>query len=192
MKDPFPRFRRPPLANSYSIDSAFTLVELLVFSSIILSLSAIGYSTMMSFSEERKLRAAGIELAGYLENARTMAQASNTPCTITITNEDGGVFNPDPSANPNSCRERDSIISSLNLSQASGSDHLIVEVDSGTGRVPYTFTPEGTTPTGITFLIRSSTMTVGNWCVDIQPPLATVRRGWRQQGSRTCNYAIEQ
>lgn len=192
MKALFSRFGKPPLANSFSIEPAFTVVELLVFSSIILSLSAIGYNTMMTFSEERKLRAAGIELVGYLENARTMAQASNTPCTITITNENGGVFNPDPSASPNSCRERDSIIGSLNLSQVSGSNHLIVEVDSGTGTVPFTFTPEGTAPTGITFLIRSSTMTVGSWCVDIQPPLATVRRGWRQQGSSTCNYAIEQ
>lgn len=168
------------------------MVELLVFSSIVLSLSAIGYNTMTTFSEERKMRAAGIELVGYLENARTMAQASNTPCIITITNETGGVFAPHSSDDPNSCRDPGSIVTTLKLSEVSGSNNLTVQVDPGSGPIPYTFSPEGTTRTGITFLISSSTKNAGTWCVDVQPPLATVRRGWRQQGSNACNYAIEQ
>ncbi len=175
-----------------SSEHAFTVVELLVFSSIVLSLAAIGYNSMAIFSEERKLRAAGVELVGYLENARTMAQSSNMPCSITITNEVGGIFSPQTSSGTNSCRDPGSIVTTLNLSQFSGSDNLRVQVAPGSGNVPYTFTPEGTTRTGITFLISSTSMNQGSWCVDIQPPVATVRRGWRQQGSSTCNYAVDQ
>jgi Tfp pilus assembly protein FimT len=185
------RLRIPSLKKRAG-EHAFTLVELLVFSSILLSVSAIGFNTMTTFSEERKMRAAGIELVGYLENARTMAQASNKPCVITITNEVGGIFAPH-SSGVNSCSDPGSIISTLNLSEATGSNHLKVEVSAGSGgSIPFTFTPEGTTLTGVTFLISSTNMKEGSWCVDVQPPLATVRRGWRQKGSGSCNYAIEQ
>jgi Tfp pilus assembly protein FimT len=148
---------------------------------------------MSSFSEERKLRAASIELSGYLENARTMAQASNSPCVITITSETGGIFSPSSalSAPNNSCREPGSIISNLDLSQFSGANHLSVQVKPGSGTLPYTFTPEGTARTGITFLVTSAVMRSGSWCVDVQWPLATVRRGWLPAGSSTCNYGIE-
>lgn len=191
MNAPNPRLRKPSLLQA-SRERAFTVVELLVFSSVVLSLAAIGYNSMMTFSEERKLRAAGIELVGYLENARTMAQSSNMPCVITITNEKGGIFSPQKTSGINSCSEPGSIVTTLNLSEFTGNEHLRVQVAPGSGSVPYTFTPEGTTQTAITFLISSTTMNQGSWCVDIQPPIATVRRGWQQQGSSTCNYAIEQ
>jgi prepilin-type N-terminal cleavage/methylation domain-containing protein len=182
------RCRRRPI----STDSAFTMVELLVVSAIMLSLSAVGFNSMQSFSEERKLRNAGIELVGYLENARTMAQATNSPCVITLTNQSEGIFDPDSSAAVNSCKDEGSIISKLNLSRFSGSDNLNVQVQSGSGTLPYTFTPEGTTRNGITFLLTSSSLKSGGWCVNIEPPLATVRLGWRQNGSNACDYGIEQ
>jgi Tfp pilus assembly protein FimT len=170
---------------------AFTLVELLVFTSIVFALSAIGYNSMSSFSEERKLRAASIELSGYLENARTMAQASNAPCVITIKSETGGIFDTSASASTNSCRDPGSIVTTLDLGQFSGANQLRVQVKPGSGTLPYTFTTEGTSRAGITFLVSSSVMKSGSWCVDVQWPLATVRRGWLPAGSSTCNYGIE-
>lgn len=182
------RFRHAPSSG----DNAFTMVELLVVTAIFLSLSAVAFNSMQSFSEERKLRNAGIELVGYLENARTMAQATNSPCVITLTKESGGIFDPYSSAAVNSCRDVGSIISTLNLSQFSGSNTLNVQVQSGSGALPYTFTPEGTTRDGITFLLTSSSLNSGSWCVNIEAPLATVRLGWRQNGSNACDYGIEQ
>jgi hypothetical protein len=110
---------------------------------------------------------------------------------ITIKSETGGIFDTSASASTNSCRDPGSIVTTLDLGQFSGANQLRVQVKPGSGTLPYTFTTEGTSRAGITFLVSSSVMKSGSWCVDVQWPLATVRRGWLPAGSSTCNYGIE-
>jgi Tfp pilus assembly protein FimT len=183
----------PPRANSqfHHQRNAFTVFEMMIYSSLVITFAIIGFRSMLEFTDERKLRAAAIELSSYLEIARNVAFASNTQCVISFRNSEGGVFIPDPSQTNNSCN-RTSIIPVYNLSNLSGSRNLTVEVMPGSGAFPLTFNPEGTTRAGATVLVSSSDVEAGSWCVDVQAPLGTVRRGWRARGANECNYALEQ
>jgi prepilin-type N-terminal cleavage/methylation domain-containing protein len=169
-------------------ENAFTLVEVLLVSAILLILSSVGLRSMFFFSEQRKLRTAAVELSGYLQVARNVANAQNAPCTIALTNNNGGIFSADVSLD--NCREG-SMPPAVRLGSYSGSRNLQATTLSGGGSFPLTFSPEGTLRQGATVLIRSSDVPAGAWCVDVQAPLATVRLGWQPTGS-TCNYAIEQ
>ena len=71
---------------------AFTLLELLVFLSVFMTVASIGFQPMFNLMEQRKLRSASLELAGYLEVARNVAMAANAPCTISLNNPSGGEF----------------------------------------------------------------------------------------------------
>ena len=130
-----------------------------------------------------------------LEVARYVAMAANAPCTISLNNPSGGEFAPDKSKIPNSCLGG-TTASPLQLATSSQSKDLSVSVisnnDGVRGDFPITFTPEGTIRDGVTVLLTSPKVTIGGWCVDVQAPLATVRRGWRATGGQDCNYAIEQ
>lgn len=192
-------------------DKAFTLVETMVYTAIITSLTLVTFKTMNTFSVDRKLRAAAIELSSYLEVARSVAFAANEPCVIRIANSAAGIFAPDstPSKVSNACTKARSIPPSLNLSQITGLPTLKVKVVSGSGTFPLTFSPEGTIRNGATVLITtneldksdqvvaasnvdSNSKGVTAWCVEVQAPLATVRRGWRANEDAECNFAIEQ
>jgi Tfp pilus assembly protein FimT len=183
----------PPRTNSHfhRQSKAFTIFEVMVYSSLVITFAIIGFRSMRGFTDDRKLRAAAIELSSYLEIARNVALASNTQCVIAIRNSEGGVFIPDASQANNSCNSR-SIIPVYNLANLSGTRNLTVQVMAGSGTFPVTFNPEGTTRAGATVLVSSSDVEAGGWCVDVQAPLGTVRRGWRARGANECNYALEQ
>jgi Tfp pilus assembly protein FimT len=183
----------PPRTNSHfhRQSKAFTIFEVMVYSSLVITFAIIGFRSMLGFTDDRTLRAAAIELSSYLEIARNVALASNTQCVIAIRNSEGGVFIPDASQANNSCNSR-SIIPVYNLANLSGTRNLTVQVMAGSGTFPITFNPEGTTRAGATVLVSSSDVEAGGWCVDVQAPLGTVRRGWRARGANECNYALEQ
>ena len=173
-----------------SQDRAFTLIELMLFTSVMLIVSSTGFHSMYKFNEQRKLRTAAIELSGYLQVARNVAAAENSACIITLPQQGGWMIKPDTTQG-NACREG-TIQTSLDLRELSGSRKLTLSTPTDSGTYPLTFTPEGTILSGATTLISSTNVTEGSWCVDVQAPLATVRIGWRDQTTKTCNYAIEQ
>jgi len=182
------RHFRPSLQGS----KAFTLVELVVFSSIIVTFASLAINSMYTFNEQRKLRMAAIELSGYLQVARSVALAENVACTIALTQSKGGLFAPDPKDTTNSCR-KGTISPSLNLGLFSASNSLTAQAIPGKGSFPITFSPEGTIRDGVTVLISSEAVSIGSWCVEVQAPLATVRTGWRQSGANAkCVYTTEQ
>jgi Tfp pilus assembly protein FimT len=182
----------PPRANSqfHHQRKAYTLFEAMIYSSLIITFAIVGFRSMHAFTNERKLRAAAVELSSYLEIARNVALASNTQCAISIRDLAEGVFVPDASQANNSCNST-SIIPVYNLANLAGIHNLTVEVMAGSGAYPLIFNPEGTTRAGATVLISSSDVEAGSWCVDVQAPLGTVRRGWRARGANECNYALE-
>ena len=178
-----------------SQDRAFTLIEMMLYTSVLLFVSSTGFNTMYKFNEQRKLRTAAIELSGYLQVARNVAAAENAACIIALTQEGGWMIKPDPSQG-NACRQG-TIQLSLDLRELSGSRKLTLRTLPEYGTYPLTFTPEGTIMSGATMLISSTNVTEGSWCVDVQAPLATVRIGWRDEKKnnekdKICNYAIEQ
>ncbi len=168
---------------------AFTVVELMIYTALAASLGSIGFKSMLNFMEERKLRSAAIELSSYLEIARNVASGANSSCVIKINAAASGTFGPDTSNSSNACRAG-TINPSLELRTLTGSRNLQVQVISA-DPFPLTFNPEGTTLRGATVLITSSDVESGGWCVDVQSPLATIRRGWLAKGMNICNYAIE-
>jgi Tfp pilus assembly protein FimT len=170
---------------------AFTIVEAMVFAALLMSLTAVGYRSMFTFTEQQKLRVAAIELSAYLEVARNVALTDNTPCVIAMTNSNGGLFSPDKNATINSCTAG-KLVTSLNLRELTGSKNLRVSLLPGSGSFPITFNPEGTTRNATTVVISSTDVTSGGWCVDVQAPLAIVRRGWRVTGANSCRYVVEQ
>lgn len=173
-------------------DRAFTLIENLF--AIVFFFILMGYSlrTSMAFYEQRKLRTAAIELSGYLQIARNVAASENGPCVIGLTNSTTGVFGPPNASDTTNACVAGRMQPSLNLRQISGSRNVRADVIPNSGTFPLTFTPEGTIRDGATVLISSTDVPIGGWCVNVLPPLATVRIGWRPSGSNTCNYAIEQ
>lgn len=169
--------------------NAFTIIEVVLVSAVLVTLSSVALRSMFFFSEQRKLRTAAVELSGYLQVARNVANALNAPCTIALTANDGGIFSPDVTPD-NACRDG-TIPPAVRLGSHAGSRKLQATTLSGGGAFPLTFSPEGTVREGTTVLISSSDVPEGSWCVDVQAPLANVRLGWQPNGG-TCNYAIEQ
>ena len=170
---------------------AFTVVELMIYTALAASLGSIGFKSMLNFMEERKLRSAAIELSSYLEIARNVASGANSSCVIKINAAASGTFGPDTSNSSNACRAG-TINPSLELRTLTGSRNLQVKVITEDDNTSLTFNPEGTTLRGATVLITSSDVESGGWCVDVQSPLATIRRGWIAKGANICNYAVEQ
>lgn len=169
-------------------EKAFTLLELLITAVILSIVTAVGFRSMAVFTEQRRLRTAAIELSGYLQVARSVAGASNAPCSIALSKTTGGVFTPDSTpGKTNSCKG--TIPEELNIGGVSGSSDLEATVIGGS--FPITFTPQGTIRKGATVLVSSAKVPIGGWCVNVMDPLATVRLGW-QPTAGSCNYAIEQ
>lgn len=169
---------------------AFTIVEVMVFTALMLSLTVVGFRSMFTFTEQEKLRVAAIELSAYLEVARNVALTDNSPCVIALNSVDEGLFAPDQKATTNSC-VAGKMVTSLNLRDLTGSKNLRVSLLPGSGTFPITFNPEGTTRDGVTVVIDSKDVASVGWCVHVQAPLAIVRRGWRTTGSNTCRYSFE-
>lgn len=169
----------------------FTLVEGIIYAGLLMSFSVVGFRSMFAFIEGEKLRMAAIELTSYLEVARSVALTDESPCVIALGSSSGGIFSPDTSVSTNSCRAG-KIDTTLNLKQLTGSSNLSVSILPGAGSYPLIFNPEGTTRNGVTVLISSNNVPSGSWCVDVQAPLATVRRGWLARDSNLCSYTLEQ
>lgn len=178
---------RLQLLRQPSQPNGFTLIELMVATSVLLILSAVGLRSMFVFSEQRKLRTAAVELSGYLQVARNAARAENGPCTLAL-NPTRDTLAPAGSAS-NICKAG-SVLPDVKLRANTGSRDVTVAFDSGAQSI--TFNPEGTITTGDTLLLSSANVPDGVWCVAVDAPLATVRMGWRGTGQSTCNFANEQ
>ena len=164
---------------------AFTLIEVVLITALLVILSLVTLRSMLAFNEQRKLRSAAVELAGYLEVARATASARNAQCTIALSAANGGTFE----HNGTTECPGGAMPPKVGLGGAAGSQALKATVIQGS--YPLTFNPEGTITQPTTVSLSSNTVPDGAWCVDVQPPLATVRIGW-QQGDGACNYAVEQ
>lgn len=168
---------------------AFTFVELAIAATLVACFSAIGLHSMLAFTEQRKLRSAAVELSGYLQVARSVANAENAPCQIGHGGD--GVFAPVPTGefSGNAC-SGGTIPPSLNLRALSGSRRLESEVSG----FPVTFLPGGTVASNASVFLTSPAVppTGAGWCVDVRSPLATVRLGWRAASEASCTFTIEQ
>ena len=198
---PHPRFRpgcvrnRPMsvVARVNQANKAFSLAEILIYAFVLTTTSAIAFRLVSSFIELWKLRSAAIELSGYLKAARSAAMATNTPCSIDLSQQDSGIFVSPVNPQTNPCQSLSvTLFPSINLGEFVSSPDLKAEVLSGSGSFPLSFTPDGTTNSGVTILLSSKRVSDGVWCVDVQAPLATVRMGWRAKDKTNCNYQIEQ
>ncbi|MEB3335719.1 MAG: GspH/FimT family pseudopilin [Cyanobacteriota bacterium] len=180
----------PPVRRR-SDSHSFTLVETMLAAAALLILTSLLMRSMFHFNEQRKLRTAAAELVGYLQVARSVANGSSEPCFIALSQEQGGIFAPDPTAAKNSC-EAGKISTSLRLAALSGSRNLRAAVIPNSGSFPLRFNPEGTVRNGVTVLITSTDTPLGGWCVEVQAPVAIMRTGWRAANADSCNYLVEQ
>lgn len=178
-----------PLPCPRGQERGFTIVELVVTTAVLVILSTVGLRSMFVFNEQRKLRSAAVELAGYLQVARAAANSENAPCRIALDPANGGSFAPDPSPMGNACSKAGTLPPGVRLRGLVGSRNLQASVLQGA--FPLTFSPEGTISQGATVLLSSVDVPDRSWCVNVAAPLATVRLGWLNADNR-CNYTVDE
>ena len=146
--------------------TGFTVVELLVTVSIIGILGSLAFRSMVGFTEQRRLRSAGLEVIGMIQEKRAlvMARPLTEPACMSL--------NPADATSP---------IRPDNMT--SGVTGLAVQTEAGGTQVDLCFTPEGLVLESRMIVLRSpAVVDQGDWCVVVTPLLAQPHLAWRPNG----------
>jgi len=165
--------------------SGFTLVELLVISSVLVVLSSISFPNVLRFYEDQKLRQAAIELQSHLQRGRTLAQRLQGRCSLAISSGTGGAAV--QVSGTESCAAAN--LETLNLSALAGVRGLCV-TSTGSGcsaPADLAFLPLGVLSGAPRTLFLSGTATNSQFCVDLN--LTLIRVGFRNGSSGACTYS---
>lgn len=148
------------------------MVELLVTVSVMGILASIGFTSMLGFYEQRRLRSAALEVIGEIQKERAKVIAKRP-------------------TSPDNCLSLDPTDSSspLNQGMVSGVKDLEVRTEAG-GTPSLCFTPEGLLLTQVNLILSSpAAASQGDWCVFVTPLLAHTHLGWRPNPQTACSFA---
>jgi len=154
--------------------TGFTVVELLVTVSIIGILGSLAFRSMVGFTEQRRLRSAGLEVIGMIQEKRAlvMAKGLTTPAACIS-------LNPADGSSP----------IRTDKSMTSGVTNLEVQTEAGGIPDPLCFTPEGFVLTPQILVLRSpAVVDQGDWCVVVTPLLSQPHLNWRPSGQSSCRF----
>jgi Tfp pilus assembly protein FimT len=174
----------PIVSTRWARAGAFTLVELVILSSVLVLLTSLSYVSFLPFLQERRLRQAAIELQTQLLRARAVAQKSQSSCQITQTDSATVSFGGASGFSGNACTSTTLPIVSL----SSSTDVLGLAVVTGTATT-FTFTGNGSlagSTDAVTILSANNTST--QWCVKATAPAGLIVVGSRLSSTDTCNY----
>lgn len=171
--------------------AAFTLVELLVITSVLVLLSAASFPALIRYYEEQKLRQAAIELQSFLLQARSLAERRDGTCTVTLTTTGASAGNAPICSRAN--------LSALDLPQITSVRGLCLSENGSVGTACTAPNPTqvvfnslgvlavpqaGATSTRRLFLSGSATRV--QYCLDLS--LALIRVGFRNGTSGDCTF----
>ena len=179
---------------------AFTLLELMVIISVIMTVSSLAIRGTYTYLQEQHLRQAANELVSYLLTARGRAlrdsnDVSGAACEVQL---DAATNTVGPTtAAANVCNAAP-VLPALNLLTASGGDALTISSSAGVSPFFITFTRSGvvassnlSSDTAITlpriFYLSNSSATQMQRCVMVD--LNSLRIGWRNSpDTELCTY----
>lgn len=158
-----------------SSSPGFTILEMLITATVMAIASSVALTTLANARRDSQLRHAAVELAGYLDVAKTKAKSSSSACELSITASTATIS---PGASAGSCASQPTV----NLNDEVGATGI-----TASGSTAISFTSRGFAPTEtITYLsIPNSPIQA---CVRVNSPVGLVRKGFRNSNSGACNY----
>ena len=179
---------------------AFTLLELMVIITLMMTLSSLVIRSTYTYLQEQHLRQAANELVGYLSTAkgRALRDANDVYGAACEVQLDASTSTVSPSSvDKNVCNDPP-VLPALNLLTASGGDALTISSSAGSSPYYITFTRSGivassnlSSSAAITlpriFYLSNSSATQMQRCVMVD--LNSLRIGWRNSSSTPlCTY----
>lgn len=153
-----------------SQEQGFSLIELMVVTSIIGLISGISLPMLTRNLENEQLNAATKVAAAWLDDIRRQAIQNSTPCRIVI---DSANISLD-----GSCDDLANSSSILRLSDEIQSNQPITLTRTDTGTTEIVFTPRGTATSGADLELSFAGSPLGR-CLRVMAPLGLVRLGQR-------------
>jgi len=163
----------------------FTLVELLVITSVLVLISATSFPSLVRYYEEQKLRQAAIELQSFLLAARSLARRNDGTCTVTLSTA-GATAGSAPICSAAS-------LSPLNLATLTSVRGLCLSSNGAVGTgctapnpTQVAFNPLGVLAGPSRTLFLASTASRAQYCVRLS--LALIRVGSRNGTAGACTF----
>lgn len=180
--------------NIKNTSEGYTLTELLVTVAIVGILSGISVVTFAKNWRDERVKAATRETAAWLEQARTIAVQSSTPCRVTI-NQETAVLSIDPNTDANDSntycsadklqplRLRSSIqggvdleICTAQMSMSDPASYALPCTGEQSGSSILRFTPRGTAIDGTLIKLHLQQANTDR-CIAVMSPLGQIRSG---------------
>ena len=153
-----------------SQEQGFSLVELMLVTSIIGLISGISLPLLTRNLENEQLNAATKVAAAWLDDIRRQAIQNSTPCRVVVDSVNTSLNG--------SCDDLANSSSSLKLSDEIQSKQPITLTRTDTGNTEIVFTPRGTATSGAELELSFAGSPLGR-CLRVMAPLGLVRLGQR-------------
>lgn len=151
-------------------EQGFSLIELMVVTSIIGLISGISLPLLTRNLENEQLNAATKIAASWLDDIRRQAIQNSTPCRVFVDNANTSLNG--------SCDDLANSSSILKLSDEIQSKQPITLTRTDTGTTEIVFTPRGTATSGADLELSFTGSPLGR-CLRVMAPLGLVRLGQR-------------
>ena len=153
-----------------SQEQGFSLVELMMVTSIIGLISGISLPLLTRNLENEQLNASSKVAAAWLDDIRRQAIQNSIPCRVVIDNANTSLNG--------SCDDLANSSTILNLSDEIQSKQPITLTRTDTGTTEIVFTPRGTATSGAELELSFAGSSLGR-CLRVMAPLGLVRLGQR-------------
>lgn len=168
-------------------DSGFTIVELIVTTSIAAALAGVAAASFFNNYERERMRSGSRILASWLEDQRRKAIQNSSPCDI--------VMNYADQTTSSLCDFTGAATETLDLRTELGDNRLTIENHSLGTSDPYntnaewSFTPRGTTTAEIELRLGlDNASDTTERCIYIMSPLGIIRQGRFKTEESACDY----
>ena len=164
--------------------NGFTIVELLITTSIVGIISGLSLASFFKTLENERLRSGSRMLASWIDDQRNKAMQYATPCDIQ--------FNTSTATAESTCDFNSSVNEIFNLRSelSNGGQKLNVDLVPASAN-PWTFSPRGTAgETAALIITLKDNTSVPGQCIQLLAPLGLVRTGRLTDNTNvnTCDF----
>ena len=157
----------------------FTLLELIVVTSLIGITAGIAMPTFLNLRERENLNSASKSTVAWLDDLRRKAIQTSVPCTATWNISDGIISG--------QCENETNPSSTLNINAISTKRGQQIDINMGTSPTTWIFTPRGTSTTEAEAIFTLPNSDAVGRCLKLTAPLGLIRAAQRQS-TGTCDY----